>query len=414
MGNATYVIIGAGLAGVSAAEELRTLGADERIVLVDRQSELPYDHPPLSKGYLLGDTARDEVFLHDANWYTDHHIELRLDTTATTLDRAAKRVSLDDGSDEHYAGVILATGSTARRLPLPGVDLDGVHTLRTLAQADALLEAFRRGGSVVIVGAGWIGLETAAAARKHGCDVVVVEPQETALQAALGREVGDILVSVHRDHGVDFRFGRSAAQFVDRGTGAVGEVELDDGSTVPADVVVVGVGAVPDTAMAATAGLADPGRGVEVDADLRVGGDAALVVAGDIAAAENPLYGQRVRVEHWANALDSGKAAARSMLGNAPERDFVPFFFSDQYDLGLEYAGWFPPDETAIDVVLRGDPDTGAFRAAWLDGDRIMAAMHVNKWDDGLEELQNLIRVGASVDRDRFADTSVELADVGA
>lgn len=417
MDDGTYVIIGAGLAGVSAAEELRTFGADDRIVLVDRQSELPYDHPPLSKGYLLGDTPRDEVFLHDAGWYDDHRIDLRLATTATGIDRSARRVTFADGSEVEYTGLILATGSTARSLPVPGADLDGVHTLRTLADADALLTAFRRGGSVVVVGAGWIGLETAAAARTHGCDVVVVEPQDTAIQAAVGRRIGDVLVGVHRDHGVDFRFGRSAARFVGGGAGGVEEVVLDDGSVVPADVVVVGVGAVPDTALAAAMGLADAGRGVDVDADLRVNGDPSLVVAGDIAAADNPLYGNRIRVEHWANALDSGKAAARSVLGSPADRDLVPFFFSDQYDLGMEFAGWFPPgaDTTGeIDVVLRGDAESGAFHAAWLDGDRIMAAMHVNMWDDGLEPLQNLIRGGATVDRDRFADTSVALADVGA
>lgn len=411
MSDDTYVIIGAGLAGVSAAEELRTLGVDGDIVVVDRQEDLPYDHPPLSKGYLLGDMTRDEVFLHAAAWYDDQRIDLRLGTTATGIDREARRVTLDRGDDVGYAGLILATGSTARQLPIDGDRLGGVHTLRLLADADALLEAFRRGGSVVVVGAGWIGLETAAAARKHGCDVVVVEPQETAAQAALGRRIGDILVGVHRDHGVEFRFGRTPVRLAEGGSGQVAAVELDDGTTLPADVVVVGVGAVPDTTLAVAAGVpgAAPGRGVDVDADLRVDGDPAVVVAGDIAAPDNPLYGRRLRVEHWANALDGGKAAARSILGRPAERDPVPFFFSDQYDWGLEFAGWFPPE---ADVVLRGDPGSGGFHAAWLDGGRIVAGLHVNMWDDGIEPLQHLIRSGATVDRDRFADTSVALADV--
>jgi 3-phenylpropionate/trans-cinnamate dioxygenase ferredoxin reductase component len=412
----TYVIIGGGLVGVSAAEELRTWGADGRIVIVDRHQDLPYDHPPLSKGYLLGDMGRDEVFLHPAPWYDEREIELRLGATATALDRDERRVTLEDGEVLGYTAVVLATGSTARALPVPGADLHGVHTLRTLPDADALVDAFRRGGSVVVVGAGWIGLETAAAARRHGCDVVVVEPQETAVQAALGRRIGDVLVGVHRDHGVDFRFGRSVVRFVDGGSGAVAGVALDDETTVPADVVVVGVGATPDTTLAAAAGLAGQGGrvgGVDTDTDLRA--DADIVAAGDIAASDSPLYGGRIRVEHWANALDGGKAAARTLLGRPADRDPVPFFFSDQYDLGLEFAGWFPPGSDAsgeVDVVIRGDVDSGAFHAGWLRGDRMLAAMHVNMWDDGLEPLQHLIRIGAAVDRDRFADTSVALGEV--
>lgn len=416
MSDDTYVIVGGGLAGASAAEELRALGAQGRVVIVERQSEAPYDHPPLSKGYLLGDMQRDEVFLHPAPWYDEQEIELRLGATATDIDRRGRRVTLADGEVLDYTALMLATGSTARMLPVPGADLGGVHTLRTLADADALLAAFRLGGSVVVVGAGWIGLETAAAARRHGCDVVVVEPQQTAAQAALGHRIGDVLVGVHRDHGVDFRFGRSAARFADGGSGAVVAVELDDATTVPADVVVVGVGAVPVTTLAEAAGLAVQGSGgVDADADLHAETDPGIVVAGDIAAAANPLYDRRIRVEHWANALDGGKAAARTLLGHPAARDPVPYVFSDQYDLGMEFAGWFPPgadDGGDIEVAVRGDVDSGAFHVAWLHGGRIVAAMHVNMWDDGLEPLQTLIRAGAAVDPARFADTSVALGEV--
>jgi NADPH-dependent 2,4-dienoyl-CoA reductase/sulfur reductase-like enzyme len=396
----TFVIVGAGLAGAKAAETLRAEGFDGRVVLVGEEPERPYERPPLSKGYLLGTADRDSAHVHEAGWYEANDVELRTGVRATRLDPAAHRLELSSGEQLSYAKLLLATGSAPRRLPVPGAELDGVRYLRTLADADRLLADFSGGGrNVVIVGAGWIGLEVAAAARHHGNAVTVVEPQPTPLHMVLGSEMGRVFARLHRDHGVDLFTDTTVREI--RGTGGrVESVVTDSHAGLPADVVVVGVGAIPNTELAASAGL-EVDNGVVTDHAFRAWAPD-VFAAGDVAAAFHPLYGRHVRVEHWANALNQGPAVARSMLGSDAAYDRVPYFYTDQYDLGMEYSGLAGPGAT---VVYRGKPEDGAFIAFWLEDGRVTAGMNVNVWDvtDPIQELirsRRQVPVGALTDPD--------------
>jgi 3-phenylpropionate/trans-cinnamate dioxygenase ferredoxin reductase subunit len=394
----THVIVGAGMAGAKAAETLRAEGFDGRIVLIGAETERPYDRPPLSKGYLLGDQDRDSVFLHPLEWYGDNHVELLTGRRVSRLDRAAHEVELAGGERIGYTKALLATGSSPRRLRVDGNDLDGVHYLRRFTQSDALRDAFATGGRVVVVGAGWIGLETAAAARKAGCEVTVVEPMAAPLHNALGPEMGNVFGDLHRRHGVDLRLGVGVTGF--KGAGKVSAVATDAGD-VPADIVVVGIGARPNLELAEEAGLTGE-DGVLVDAALRTS-DPDVFAAGDIVSVPHSRYGRRIRVEHWQNAVDSGPAAARAMLGQDVVYDPVPYFFTDQYDVGMEFAGWFAPGGYDR-VVTRGDVEGQAFYAFWLTGDEVVAGMHLNQWDDGIGPVQELIRSRKAVDAARLAD----------
>ena len=398
-----FVIVGAGLAGAKAAETLREEGFDGPVVLVGAEPEPPYERPPLSKQYLLGRADRDSAFVHDAGWYAEHGVELRTGVRATRLDPAAHRLTLDTGEELAYARLLLATGASPRRLPVPGADLDGVRYLRTLADADRLRTDLAGGGRrVVVVGAGWIGLEVAAAARSHGNTVTVVEPQSTPLHAVLGAEMGRVFARLHRDHGVELLTDTVVREI--RGSGGRATTVVTDGHAgLPADLVVVGVGVVPDSRLAAAAGL-EVDNGVVVDEALRCSVPD-VHAAGDVAAAFHPLYGRHVRVEHWANALNQGPAAARSMLGREVAYDRVPYFFTDQYDLGMEYSGLAGPGDT---VVCRGDPDGGAFIAFWTADGRVTAGMNVDVWDV-TAPIQRLIRSRRQVQAARLADPDTPL-----
>ena len=409
-----FVIVGASLAGAMAAETLRAEGFEGTIELIGAEEHLPYERPPLSKGALLGKEDHSVAQLHDQQWYDDQRITLRLDAEVTSLDPEAHTVALADGTAVSYDKLLLATGSRVRTLDVPGKDLAGVHYLRTIGESKELSAAFKSQPRVVVVGAGWIGLEAAAAAREHGCEVTVVEPQPTALAAVLGERVGGIFAGLHTAHGVTFRFGTGVTGFA--GEGSVSAVELDGGESLPADLVLVGVGVLPNTELATSAGLAvaaaSEGGGVLVDSTLRTS-DPDVYAAGDIARWEHPLLGYRVRVEHWANARESGVTAAKAMLGQDASYDVIPYFFTDQYDAGMEYAGDVPRG-TAYEVVLRGDPSSGEYMAFWLDGDdRMLAGMHVNMWDT-IDAVQDLIRAKAPLDRAKLADPKVDLADTRA
>lgn len=408
-GEHSYVIVGGGLAGAKAAETLREEGFDERVVLLCAEHELPYERPPLSKGYLLGDDPRESAYVHDADWYRDNDIDLRLSTRVRRIDRFASEVVLGDAERVHYDRLLLATGSEPRRLNVPGADLEGVLYLRNLADSDAIKEAISRGGPIVVVGAGWIGLEVAAAARTGGVDVTVLESAELPL-AMLGSDVAQVFAALHRDHGVDLRLGTGIESITGEG-GRVVSVTTADGSVIKASTVVVGIGAAPRTALAEEAGL-DVDNGIHVDPHL-FSSDALILAAGDIAAIEHPVLHDRIRVEHWANALATGPHAARSMLGQDVVFDELPYFFTDQYDLGMEYIGSAPAG-TFDSVVLRGDVTGHAFYAFWLAGRRVLAAMHVNLWDDGIDPAKQLILDGHDVDPDRLADPSVPLDRVRA
>ncbi|MGW1224615.1 NAD(P)/FAD-dependent oxidoreductase [Streptomyces sp. NPDC001478] len=409
----TFVIVGGGLAGAKAAETLRAEGFSGRVILIGDERDHPYERPPLSKGYLAGKEDRDSVFVHETGWYAGAEVELHLGQPVTALNREARSVELGDGTVVRYDKLLLATGAEPRRLDIPGTDLAGVHHLRRLAHADRLRHVLaalgRDNGHLVIAGAGWIGLEVAAAARGYGAEVTVVEPEPTPLHRVIGPELGQIFTELHSDHGVRFHFGGRLTEIVGQ-DGMVLAVRTDDGEEHPAHDVLAAIGAAPRAALAEAAGLAvaprEQGGGIAVDASLRTS-DPHIYAAGDVANVAHPLLGARLRVEHWANALNSGPAAARAMLGQEVSYDRVPYFFSDQYDLGLEYSGWAPPG-SYDQVVIRGDAGKREFIAFWLKDRKVLAGMNVNVWDV-TETVQQLIRVGSPVDPDALADPSVPL-----
>ena len=403
----TYVIVGASLTGAKAAETLREEGFDGNIVLLGEEDERPYERPPLSKGYLLGKEDRSSIFVHEEGWYAENGVDLRLGVRVTALDPGAKQVSLADGGTIAYDRVLLATGASPRRLNAPGADLDGIMYLRRVGDSERLQAALRGAGQVVTVGGGWIGLEVTAAAREAGCEVTVVEPELVALHRQLGPELGGVFTDLHKEHGVVFRFRESVTEF--RGSGGkVNGVVTSSGAVLPADLVVVGIGAIPATGLASDAGL-DVGNGVIVDAGLRASAPG-VFAAGDVANAYHPLYRKHVRVEHWANALNGGPAAAKSMLGQGVSYDAVPYFYSDQYDLGMEAAG-LPEPDTYDQVVYRGDLAGREFVAFWLSDGMVMAGMNVNVWDVN-DDIQALIRSRRRVAEARLADLDVAIPDL--
>ncbi|MDD7937968.1 FAD-dependent oxidoreductase [Actinomycetospora lutea] len=400
----THVIVGAGLAGAKAAETLREGGAG-RIVLIGDEQERPYDRPPLSKEYLQGNAGRDAVYLHPADWYAEHGIELRTGVRASAVDRDAHEVVLADGERVGYRTLLLTTGSSPRRLPVPGTDLDGVHLLRTLGDSDTIAAAIRSSSRMVVIGGGWIGLEVTAAARIAGVAVTLIESAPLPLLRVLGPEIAEVFAALHREHGVDLRVDTDLAGI--RGQdGRVTGVRLADGTEIDADAVVVGVGITPNTDLAEAAGL-EVSDGVVVDARHRTS-DPDVHAAGDVANLWYPAFERHLRVEHWDNALNGGPAAARAMLGDDTEYDHLPYFFTDQYDLGMEYTGYVAPGEYD-EVVVRGDLSSREFVAFWLAGGRVLAGMNVNIWDV-TDPIARLVRLEETFDRARHADPAVPLA----
>jgi 3-phenylpropionate/trans-cinnamate dioxygenase ferredoxin reductase component len=400
----THVIVGASLAGASAAAELREQGFDGRVVLVGSEPELPYERPPLSKDYLRSEVERDSALVHPAGFYDDHDIELRLGRTVTELDLGAAEVALDNGERLPFDRLLLATGARPRPIPVPGAHLAGVHYLRTLADADALIAAIGDAQRAVVVGAGWIGAEVAASARSKGLEVALVEQAHVPLERVLGRELGQVYADVHREHGVELVCDAAVESF--KGDGRVERVHLAAGGMLDCDPVVVGVGVVPNVELAAAAGL-ELDDGVLTDGRLCTS-DPRVFTAGDIESAWHPLYDARLRVEHWANARWQGPVAARSMLGGEDSYDAVPYFFSDQYDVGMEYSGHALEGD---EVVFRGDPATREFIAFWVRQGRVVAGMNVNLWDVA-DPIQALIRSGHTVDLARLRDPDVPLPEL--
>lgn len=400
-----FVIVGGGLAAAKLAESLRDNDFDGAITLIGEEAQLPHERPPLSKEHLLGKKSLADFTVHTEQWYRDHEVELLLGTTVTAIDRSSKTVALPDGSTRPYDKLALATGSRSRRLPIPGADAEGVHMLRTIGQSDALISLFGSARRLVVVGAGWIGLEVTAAARTAGLEVTVLEVAAVPLQGALGEEMGAVFGELHRAHGVDLRCGVKAAEIVTADGKATG-VRLDDDTVVDADAVLIAVGARPNIELAADAGLAVEG-GVLVDESL-ASSDPDIVAVGDIADQQHPVLGQRVRVEHWATALNQPAVAALTMLDRPATYDRLPYFFTDQYDLGMEYTGFVAPGATTS-VVVRGDTASREFVAFWLDqGNRVLAGMNVNVWDV-TDRIKELILGGEPVNPDALADTSTTL-----
>lgn len=401
-----FVIVGGGLAAAKLAEALRDNDFAGTVTLISAEDYLPYERPPLSKEHLTGQKSLEEFTVDPGQWYRDHHIDVRLGTEVGAIDPSARTVTLPDGSTLGYDKLALATGSTPRRLPIPGMDARGVHTLRTIGDSDTLIELFGSARRLVIIGAGWIGLEVAAAARAAEVEVTIVESAELPLLRALGPEMGRVFADLHRDHGVDLRFGAQVEAITTHPaqTDLANGVRLTDGTVIEGDAVLVAVGARPNIELAADAGLATDG-GVLVDASLATS-DPNIVAVGDIASEQHPRLGRRIRVEHWANALNQPAVAAQTMLGKSASYDRLPYFFTDQYDLGMEYTGFAALGEYAR-VVVRGDVAKREFVAFWIDGDnRVLAGMNVNIWDvtDRIREL-----IGQQVDPERLADTATPL-----
>jgi len=403
------VIVGGGLAAAKTAEALREEGYGGSIVLFAAERHVPYDRPPLSKAFLKGEQSAADGYVLPESWYAEHDVDLRLGTEVTAVDPAAHEVVAADGSRTAYDRLVLATGASPRHSDLPGADLDGVLYLRTLEDSERLKAAFQPGANVVIVGGGWIGLEAASAAREAGATVTVLEMAPQPLIAVVGPKLGQSFADLHREHGVDLRTGVTVEAIEPASdTTRVGAVRLGDGATIPADIVLVGIGAVPNTELATSAGL-ELDNGILVDAQGR-SSNPEIFAVGDVANADTPALGQRVRVEHWANALDRPPSVARGVLGRPGGFDKLPFFYSDQYDLGLEYSGHGGRDD---DIVIRGDLGKREYLAFWVspeDG-RVTAGMNVNVWDVQ-DDIQALIASRDAVDREKLADDSVPLAEV--
>jgi 3-phenylpropionate/trans-cinnamate dioxygenase ferredoxin reductase component len=399
----TFVIVGGGLAGAKAAETLREEGFDGRLVLIGDEAERPYERPPLSKEYLRGETA-EKPYVHGEDFYAEREIELWTSARVTGVDAGRGELRLEDDRRLGYDRLLLATGAEPRRLDVPGAELGGILYLRTVADSERIAERFERGRRVVVVGSGWIGAEIAASARMKGCEVTMIEMATLPLERVLGPEVGQIYLDVHRDHGVEFLPETTVERF--EGEGSLERVLTRDGAMIETDVAIVGVGVTPRVQLAEAAGLRVE-NGILVDERLE-SSVPGVFAAGDVANAHHPFYERRLRVEHWANALNQGPAAARAMLGEPVSYDEIPYFFSDQYETGMEYAGFAPEWD---EVVFRGDVAGREFIAFWLAEGRVVAGLNMNVWDVN-EEIRELIRSRPPVDAKRLADPDVGLEEL--
>jgi 3-phenylpropionate/trans-cinnamate dioxygenase ferredoxin reductase subunit len=401
MSEQTFIIVGASLAGAKAAEELRKQGFDGRVVLIGAEPERPYERPPLTKDYLRGESPREKTYVHPGSFYAEQQIELVTGATVTAIDPAASTVSLGDGRELGFERLLVSTGAEPRQIPIAGADLDGVHYLRSLADCDSLRERLDAGGHVVVVGAGWIGSEFAASARQLGLEVTVIDPVALPNERIFGSEVAGFYRDVHAQHGVELLLGEGVDSF--EGNGTIERVRTAAGRTIDCDFAVVGIGVSPRTQLASDAGIAVD-NGILVDHKLQTSAPQVFAV-GDVANAWHPFFEQRIRVEHWSNALNQGPAAARAMLGKAVSYDRIPYFFSDQYDVGMEYSGCAPKWD---EVVFRGDRADGSFIAFWLQDARVVAGMNVNIWDVN-DHVQALIRSRRPVDMAALSDPDTPL-----
>ncbi|HOA66508.1 MAG TPA: FAD-dependent oxidoreductase [Phycicoccus elongatus] len=356
----TIVVIGGGLAGGTVVTSLREGGFEGDIVLFAAEPHAPYERPPLSKDYLMGKKPIEKAYVHDEGWYAAHDVDLRTDTEVVAIDRDAKVVRTTDGAEQPYDQLVIATGAVPRHLAL--ADGSGAHTayLRTIEDSDRIREFFGEGRRIVVIGAGWIGLEVAAAAREAGSEVTVFESAELPLLRVLGPTVAQVFADLHCEHGVDLRLGATVTAEDLRG----------------ADLVVVGVGVAHKATLAEQAGL-DVDNGILVDARLRTS-DPSIFAIGDVANHDHPVLGRRIRVEHWDTAIEQAKVAAANLLGGDQDYERQPYFFTDQYDLGMEYWGHGSADD---DVEVEGDLAGRVFRAFWVRDGVVVAAMQANDWD---------------------------------
>jgi 3-phenylpropionate/trans-cinnamate dioxygenase ferredoxin reductase component len=404
----SIVIVGGGLAGAKGAEALREQGFRGGLTLIGAEDQLPYERPPLSKSYLQGKSTLAEAQVHTGEWYEENDVDLRLATTVTAVRPGAHEIEVAGGEIISYSALLLATGATPRRLPVPGSDADGVLALRRVEDSDVIRETFGPDRRLAVIGGGWIGLEVAAAARDVGTEVSVIEATGAPLLPVLGPDLARVFATLHTDHEVTLHTDARVTEIA-TSDGSASGVRLADGTVIPADAVLVGIGAAPNTALAEQAGLTVD-NGVLVSAALR-SSDPDIYAVGDIANAEHPFFGSRIRVEHWANALNQPATAAAAILGGDASYDALPYFYTDQYDLGMEYVGHAPPGSYS-QVVIRGDLNAREFIAFWLDAEsRVLAGMNVNVWDV-TDPVKALIRSRATVATSRLADPDVPLEDL--
>ena len=400
----TLMIIGASLAGAKAAEGARAAGFDGRVLLVGDEQELPYERPPLSKAVLRGEDAPETTLVHGDTFYDDHAIELLSGRTAEALDPDRHEVRLDGDEIVSFTTAVLATGAAPRRLDIPGADLGGIYYLRALGDARRLGYAIRGARRVAVIGAGWIGSEVAASARQMGAEVVLIDPAPLPLHRVLGDDIGEVFRRLHADNGVTLRLGTGVAEL--RGEAVVEHVVLTDGRIEDADVVVVGVGVTPRVELAATAGL-KVDNGIVVDEFLETSAPG-VYAAGDVASAQHPHYGRHLRVEHWSNALNQGITAGTNAAGRREAYSRLPYFFSDQYDVGMEYVGYSDPGDA---IVVRGSLVDREFLAFWHRDGVVSAAMHANVWDV-IEDLKAIVAGGRALEPSQLADPAISLADL--
>jgi 3-phenylpropionate/trans-cinnamate dioxygenase ferredoxin reductase component len=403
----SFVIVGGGMAGAVAAQTLREEGFDGKITMLAQEPNAPYERPPLSKDYLQGKAERDSIFVHPEPWYAEHAVELSLGSAVTSLDPASRTVTTAAGERLSYDKLLLATGSKPRHLDVPGADLDGVYYLRNVEDSDRLKIKFAEAKRVVIIGAGWIGLETAAAARAAGLDVTLLVSGDLPLEHVLGPEVAPIFDELHRSHGVDLRYRTTAVELTGR-HGTVTGVMLSDGTRIDSNMIIVGVGVAPRTELAAAAGLKID-NGIVVDEHLRTS-DPDIFAAGDIAQTYSPRLGRHIRVEHWANARRQGAVAAKAMLGQDAVDVRPSYFFTDQYDLSMEYTGDIGP--AGYDrVIFRRHTDSNEMIVFWLYEQRIQAGMNINIWDVA-DDIDRLIQSARPINTDDLGNPAIPLGNL--
>jgi 3-phenylpropionate/trans-cinnamate dioxygenase ferredoxin reductase component len=397
----TFVIVGAGVAGGGAAAALREEGFDGRVVLIGAEQQPPYERPPLSKEYLRGESSFERALFQPPDFYDENGVETRFGVRATRVDAAEKVVELAGGERVAYDRLLVATGGRNRRFRIPGMDLEGIYSLRTVADSDRIRAEISPGRRAVVVGMGFIGSEVAASLRQSGVDVVVVDRNEVPLRRVLGEEVGRVIEGIHRDHGTSMIFEDTVAAF--EGVGRVERATTARGRRIECDFVVVGLGVEPVTDLLADTG-AEIDNGVVVDEYLRTGVEG-IYAAGDVANHYHPVFGRRIRVEHWQNALKQGPAAARNMLDKDEPYDEVPWFWSDQYEHNLQYAGFHTEWD---ELVVRGSMEERNFVAFYRKERRVLAAVALNRGRD-LRRSMPLIKAREPIDAARLCDLDVDL-----
>lgn len=404
--SAGTIIVGTGQAGFELAESLRAGGYNDAITLIGEETQLPYQRPPLSKGFVLDKTGLDEIELRPQEYYPNHNIELLVGTRVVAIDRKERRVELDDGRSRPYEWLVLAIGARNRRLAIGGSDLDGVLYLRTLEESTVLKARLGNARHVTIIGGGFIGLEVAAVARTLGKTVTVLEMQPRLMPRVVAPEISAFYEALHSANGVKVLCGAVACQIVADG-GKIGAVALDHGGPVPADLVVVGIGVQPNVEPATTADL-PVDNGIVVDEYLRTA-DPRIFAIGDCAAHPNPFAGARIRLESVQNAADQGRSVAAGILGDPKPYNVVPWFWTDQYDVRLQMAGLSNGYDQS---VMRGDPETKKFSMFYFKGDRLVAVDSVNRPADHIHA-RRLLAVHVPVTPKQAADGSVDLKSLG-